>query len=114
MKILYVTDHRQIAIASGGFISDYLNDLTFFGLKELKRFLETKAKNYTANKNNPSLDVVSNMSPYLHFGQISPLEIALEVLNQEIPQDSKDSYLEELIIRRELSFNFVFFKALFS
>ena len=30
MKILYVTDHRQIAIASGGFISDYLNDLTFF------------------------------------------------------------------------------------
>ena len=35
MKILYVTDHRQIAIASGGFISDYLNDLTFFGLKEL-------------------------------------------------------------------------------
>jgi len=79
--------------------------------KELKRFLETKAKNYTANKNNPSLDVVSNMSPYLHFGQISPLEIALEVLNQEIPQDSKDSYLEELIIRRELSFNFVFYNA---
>ena len=35
MKILYVSDHRQIAIASGGFISDYLNDLTFFGLKEL-------------------------------------------------------------------------------
>ena len=35
MKILYVTDHSQIAIASGGFISDYLNDLTFFGLKEL-------------------------------------------------------------------------------
>ena len=35
MKILYVTDHRQIARASGGFISDYLNDLTFFGLKEL-------------------------------------------------------------------------------
>ena len=35
MKILYVTDHRQIAVASGGFISDYLNDLTFFGLKEL-------------------------------------------------------------------------------
>jgi len=79
--------------------------------QELKKFLEIKAKNYIIDKNNPSLDVVSNMSPYLHFGQISPLEIALEVLNHEIPQDSKESYLEELIIRRELSFNFVFFNA---
>ena len=79
--------------------------------QELKKFLEIKAKNYIIDKNNPSLDIVSNMSPYLHFGQISPLEIALEVLNHEIPQDSKESYLEELIIRRELSFNFVFFNA---
>ncbi|MBE17581.1 MAG: deoxyribodipyrimidine photolyase [Nitrospinae bacterium] len=79
--------------------------------QELKKFLEIKAKNYIIDKNNPSLDIVSNMSPYLHFGQISPLEIALEVLNHEMPQDSKESYLEELIIRRELSFNFVFFNA---
>ena len=35
MKILYVTNHIQIGRASEGFISDYLNDLTFFGLKEL-------------------------------------------------------------------------------
>ena len=35
MKILYITDFEQIALESGGFISDYLNDLTFHGLKEL-------------------------------------------------------------------------------
>jgi len=35
MKILYITDFQQIALESGGFISDYLNDLTFHGLKEL-------------------------------------------------------------------------------
>ena len=35
MKILYVTNHTSIAIASGGFISDYQNDLVFYGLREL-------------------------------------------------------------------------------
>jgi deoxyribodipyrimidine photo-lyase len=47
------------------------------------------------------------MSPYLHFGQISPLEIALEVSNTNSP--GSESYLEELIVRRELSMNFVFY-----
>jgi hypothetical protein len=35
MKILYVTNHIKCAQRSGGFISDYLNDLTFYGLREL-------------------------------------------------------------------------------
>lgn len=35
MKILYVTNHIDIARASGGFISDYINDLVFYGLREL-------------------------------------------------------------------------------
>ena len=47
------------------------------------------------------------MSPYLHFGQISPLYIALKVLKSDSP--GKAAYLEELIVRRELSHNFVFY-----
>jgi hypothetical protein len=35
MKILYVTNYNNIAQASGGFISDYQNDLVFYGLREL-------------------------------------------------------------------------------
>ena len=35
MKILYITNHMDIAIASGGFINDYQNDLVFYGLREL-------------------------------------------------------------------------------
>jgi len=35
MKILYVTNHMDIARASGGFINDYQNDLVFYGLREL-------------------------------------------------------------------------------
>ena len=79
--------------------------------KELKKFLKIKAKRYNIDKNDPALDNLSNMSPYLHFGQISPLEIALKVSKQQIPNEAKQSYLEELIIRRELSFNFVFFNS---
>lgn len=45
------------------------------------------------------------MSPYLHFGQISPLYIALQVLATDSP--GKDAYLEELIVRRELSINYI-------
>jgi deoxyribodipyrimidine photo-lyase len=47
------------------------------------------------------------MSPYLHFGQISPLHIALKVLKTKSP--GVEAFLEELIIRRELSMNFVFY-----
>ena len=35
MKILYITNHVDIARASGGFINDYQNDLVFYGLREL-------------------------------------------------------------------------------
>jgi hypothetical protein len=35
MKILYITNYNSIAKASGGFISDYQNDLVFYGLREM-------------------------------------------------------------------------------
>ena len=35
MKILYITNHLSIAQASGGFISDYQNDLVYYCLREL-------------------------------------------------------------------------------
>lgn len=79
------------------------------GYKEAKRwlqlFMKRKLENYAENRNNPAADVLSNLSPYLHFGQISPLEIALEVSQTNL--FGADVYLEELIIRRELAINFV-------
>ena len=73
----------------------------------LNHFLRNKLDNFSRLRNNPNENCVSNMSPYLHFGQISPLYIALKVL--ETSSSGKDAYLEELIVRRELSHNFVFF-----
>lgn len=75
--------------------------------KRLQNFVKNKLDNYPKEKNDPTKQCVSNMSPYLHFGQISPLYIALQILESESP--NVDSFLEELIIRRELAINFVFY-----
>lgn len=72
---------------------------------ELERFIRDGLDRYVDERNDPGSNIVSNMSPYLHFGQISPLYIALRV--RESGSSSCDAYLEELIVRRELSINFI-------
>ncbi|MEJ2647601.1 MAG: deoxyribodipyrimidine photo-lyase [Sedimentisphaerales bacterium] len=73
----------------------------------LREFIKNKLDKFNLLRNDPCEDCVSNMSPYLHFGQISPLFIALEILKTNSP--GKDAFLEELIVRRELSHNFVYY-----
>jgi deoxyribodipyrimidine photo-lyase len=75
--------------------------------KHLRVFLEKKLDHFGQLRNDPTVDYLSHLSPYLHFGQISPLYIALKVWETDSP--GKESFLEELIIRRELSMNFVFY-----
>jgi deoxyribodipyrimidine photo-lyase len=75
--------------------------------KRLREFIADKLSIYPNMRNDPNTDAVSQMSPYLHFGQISPLYIALEVLKAK--NKAAETYLEELIVRRELSMNFVFY-----
>jgi len=75
--------------------------------KHLQVFLTEKLDHFPELRNDPTLDYVSHMSPYLHFGQISPVYIARKVLDTDSP--GKEDYLEELIVRRELSMNFVFY-----
>jgi len=71
----------------------------------LEDFLQNKLKDYAEHKNDPALDFTSNLSPYLHFGQISPLEIYLRL--PEGFGENKRVFIDELIIRRELAINFV-------
>jgi deoxyribodipyrimidine photo-lyase len=75
--------------------------------RRLEEFISRKLDGYDTRRNDPNLDGTSNLSPYLHFGQISPLYIALQV--GEMSSSAKDAFLEELIVRRELSFNFVYY-----
>lgn len=76
-------------------------------LKHLDDFLKNKLDKYGKLRNDPTQDYTSHMSPYLHFGQISPLYIALLV--SATLSHGREAYLEELIVRRELSMNFVFY-----
>ncbi|MFW5839270.1 MAG: deoxyribodipyrimidine photo-lyase [Planctomycetota bacterium] len=73
----------------------------------LAEFSEQKLSRYADERSEPGEDIQSHMSPFLHFGQISPLEIALRVRQADARQEAKDAFLEELIVRRELGINFV-------
>lgn len=75
----------------------------------MERFLRDNFGSYEKNRNQPQTDDVSHMSKYLHYGHVSPVELALRVKDSGAPQESIDSYLEELIVRRELSMNFVLY-----
>lgn len=91
------------------------------GLSEARRLLELfvgeKLSRYASKRNDPNADVLSCMSPYFHFGQISPLEVALRVRAAGGNRsgngygENAAAYLEEMIVRRELSMNFVHYDA---
>ena len=75
-------------------------------LRRLRKFLRDGLPGYAENRNEPSLDQTSGMSPYLHFGHLGAAQIALAAREADAPQPDKDAFLEELIVRRELGLNF--------
>ncbi|PKU59588.1 deoxyribodipyrimidine photo-lyase [Dendrobium catenatum] len=75
-------------------------------------FLTRRLKNYSTDRNNPLKPrALSGLSPYLHFGQISAQRCALEArkLKNSHPQ-AVETFLEELIVRRELADNFCYYQ----
>jgi deoxyribodipyrimidine photo-lyase len=75
--------------------------------RTLNRFLDDRLRRYARDRNNPAAQATSGLSPYLHFGQISTLEVALAARRHAAEhQLIVDEFLEELIVRRELAFNF--------
>ncbi|UCG61149.1 MAG: deoxyribodipyrimidine photo-lyase [Candidatus Zixiibacteriota bacterium] len=75
----------------------------------LRNFLKNKLPRYADLRNDPTADAQSWLSPYLHFGQISAQRVALEVQKHDRHIESQEAFLEELIVRRELSDNFCFY-----
>lgn len=69
----------------------------------LRRFIDERLHRYAENRNEPSGRWTSELSPYLHFGQVSPIMLAQEVSGR----NGSEAFLEELIVRRELAVNFV-------
>jgi len=78
--------------------------------KVLERFLGKKLSGYSEKRNDPNQDSVSNLSVYLHYGQISAQTIARKVReSRKGSKEDRESFLEELIVRKELSDNYCFY-----
>jgi deoxyribodipyrimidine photo-lyase len=77
--------------------------------RRLHEFCEYKLPHYRDRRNRPELDGTSRLSPYLHFGHIGPVSVALAAMQSDAPKDQIDAFLDELIVWRELSINFVRF-----
>jgi deoxyribodipyrimidine photo-lyase len=75
-------------------------------LRRLRKFVRQRLRGYEAGRNQPDLDQTSGLSPYLHFGHLGAAEVALAARDSEAPAVDREGFLEELIVRRELAFNF--------
>ena len=76
----------------------------------LDTFLEKHLDGYDGNRNQIQTSAVSHMSKYLHFGQISPVWLVQQIQEARAPEDDIDSYVEEVVVRRELAINHVHFR----
>ena len=98
--------------------------------RRVSDFIGTGLKKYANDRNDALADAQSDLSPYLHFGQISALRILLEVMDakshppqiftsfkmpvhddQAHESNGIDSFIEELVVRKELADNFCFYNS---
>ncbi len=77
--------------------------------KQLSLFIKNGLAAYDSNRNDPTKHGQSDLSPYLHFGQLSSQRIVMDVLASSVPRAAKAAFIEELVVRRELSDNFCFY-----
>lgn len=73
------------------------------GYQRYQRFLKSALKNYHKDRNNPLVDGVSRLSPYFHYGMISPFRIVRELSQHQ--GKGAEKFLDELLIWRELSYH---------
>jgi deoxyribodipyrimidine photo-lyase len=78
-------------------------------LRLLRDFTASKLRGYGKLRNKPEIDHTSRLSPYLHFGHISPITVALAVQKSTAPSADKEAFLNQIITWRELSINLVRF-----
>lgn len=72
----------------------------------LAAFLETRLTRYAEDRGDPNHpEAVSGLSPYLHFGNISPQEVLLRV-RDVAPPAQYERFQDELLVWRELAHNF--------
>ncbi len=75
---------------------------------KLDSFIGERLHAYERGRNDPNAHACSGLSPYLRFGQLSPLSAARAARAQ--PGPAAAAFLEQLVIRRELCRNFAWYR----
>lgn len=73
-----------------------------------RKFIKELLDDYDDYRNQPQTNNVSHMSKYLHFGHISPVWL-VEEITSKAGGKNVDSFIEELLVRRELAINYVYY-----
>jgi len=87
-------------------------------------FMQVGLERYDTDRNDPNLEGSSGLAPYLHFGHLSPLTLLrdLKASGRWVPavsyrragEDPASKFLDEVLVRRELSINFVWYNPVFA
>lgn len=77
--------------------------------QQLRDFIFDKLPKYHEDRNDPTNDGQSGLSPYLHFGHIASQRIVLEIQKHKTPIAAEEAFIEEVTVRRELADNFCFY-----
>jgi deoxyribodipyrimidine photo-lyase len=82
------------------------------GREMVLRFIDgPRLKLYGEKRNDPNCDAVSHLSPYFNFGHVSVQRVVMQVRQSKRHPSSADTFIEEAVVRRELSDNFCYFNA---
>lgn len=80
------------------------------GLHNLEQFVEQRLKAYGSSRNDPNAGALSNLSPWVNTGQVSMQRAVLYVKKRgKSHSESVASFVEEGVVRRELSDNFCYY-----
>ncbi|KAL8578360.1 hypothetical protein ACOMHN_031734 [Nucella lapillus] len=89
---------------------DWATPGTAAAIATLESFCTQRLKYFSTDRNNPNKSALSNLSPWIHFGQISVQRCILTVkLFKSRAKEGVDAFIEEAIVRRELADNFCFY-----
>lgn len=105
-----VESYREFAVDA--VVPDTFTPGAQAGAAVLAEFLDQRLAGYATKRNDSNEDGVSHLSPYLRWGNISAQRVALEVRGYAGPGvtgEDRQAFLEELIVRRELTDNFVYY-----
>uniref|UniRef100_A0A8C9RU34 Deoxyribodipyrimidine photo-lyase n=1 Tax=Scleropages formosus TaxID=113540 RepID=A0A8C9RU34_SCLFO len=75
----------------------------------LESFVDQRLQDFAAHRNNPNREALSQLSPWLHSGQVSAQRVVLQVKRNGPRGPSVDAFVEEAVVRRELADNFCYY-----